>query len=176
VAQVVFLRGVNVGGNRVFKPSTLPKQLPDLGLINIGAAGTFVVRQRISQTALRRAIAKHLPFEAEIVICTDTQIRKLFATDVFRRVDLGPQLVGFISVLSREPKAMPKLPVQFPEDGEWLVKVIGRIDRFVVGAYRRHMRTITYLGRVDRLFDVPLTTRNWNTFQAIAKTLDSARP
>jgi uncharacterized protein (DUF1697 family) len=38
--------------------------------------------------------------------------------------------------------------------------------------YRRHMKVIGYLGTLDRLFGVPVTTRNWNTFTAIAKVLD----
>jgi hypothetical protein len=34
------------------------------------------------------------------------------------------------------------------------------------------MKAIGYLGQVDRLFGVPATTRNWNTFTAIANVLD----
>jgi hypothetical protein len=30
---------------------------------------------------------------------------------------------------------------------------------------------IGYLGKLDRLFGVPVTTRNWNTITAIAKAL-----
>jgi hypothetical protein len=30
---------------------------------------------------------------------------------------------------------------------------------------------ISYLGAFDRLFGVPVTTRNWNTISAIAKVL-----
>jgi hypothetical protein len=37
--------------------------------------------------------------------------------------------------------------------------------------YRRQMKVIGYLGRLDRLFGVPVTTRNWNTITAIAKVL-----
>ncbi len=33
------------------------------------------------------------------------------------------------------------------------------------------MKVIGYLGRLDRLFGVPMTTRNWNTITAIAKLL-----
>ena len=40
------------------------------------------------------------------------------------------------------------------------------------GLYRRHMKVISYLGKFDRIFGVPATTRNWNTFAAIAKVLD----
>jgi hypothetical protein len=30
------------------------------------------------------------------------------------------------------------------------------------------MKTIGYLGRIDKLLGVPVTTRNWNTITAIA--------
>jgi hypothetical protein len=40
--------------------------------------------------------------------------------------------------------------------------------------YRRHMKTIGYLGQVDKLFGVPATTRNWNTIVAIAKVLKTS--
>jgi len=50
---------------------------------------------------------------------------------------------------------------------------MARHDRFVIGLYRRHMRVISYLGTLDRVFGVPVTTRNWNTMTAVAKMLDS---
>jgi hypothetical protein len=60
-----------------------------------------------------------------------------------------------------------------PSRGRWLVKVLARDDRFVVGLYRRHMRVISYLGALDRVFGVPVTTRSWRTVVAIAKVLDN---
>jgi hypothetical protein len=33
------------------------------------------------------------------------------------------------------------------------------------------MKAISYLGRLDRMFGVPLTTRNWNTLTAISQVL-----
>jgi len=33
------------------------------------------------------------------------------------------------------------------------------------------MKTIGYLGQIDRLFGVPATTRNWNTIIAIVRIL-----
>jgi hypothetical protein len=29
--------------------------------------------------------------------------------------------------------------------------------------YRREMKAISYLGQLEKVFDVPVTTRNWNT-------------
>jgi uncharacterized protein (DUF1697 family) len=90
MALVVLLRGVNVGGHKTFRPKRLAERLRDLDVVNIGAAGTFVVRRR---------------------------------------------------------------------------------GRFILGMYRRHMKTIRYLGTTDDAFDVPVTTRNWSTVAAIAEAL-----
>jgi hypothetical protein len=51
------------------------------------------------------------------------------------------------------------------------VKILARDNRFVFGVYRRHMKVISYLGTFDRLFGVPVTTRNSNTITAIGRVL-----
>jgi hypothetical protein len=63
----------------------------------------------------------------------------------------------------------------FPSSGKWLMKILARDNRFVFGVYRRHMKVISYLGTLDRLFGIPVTTRNWNTITAIARVLDIGR-
>ena len=87
-----------------------------------------------------------------------------------------PDVVRFVSVLTRRPRSTPSTPVTFPSSGRWLLKILATDDRFVFGVYRRHMKVIGYLGRLDRLFGVPVTTRNWNTITAIAKALDDRSP
>jgi hypothetical protein len=54
------------------------------------------------------------------------------------------------------------------------LKILARDNRFVFGVYRRHMKVIRYLGTFDRLFGIPVTTRNWNTITAIARVLAPA--
>jgi uncharacterized protein (DUF1697 family) len=172
LSSVVLLRGLNVGGHRRFRPAALAAALQHLGAVNIGAAGTLVIRQRVGRRQLHAEVARRLPFDAEIVICEGKDIRRLLTQRAltWRRVEAG--VVRFVSVLSRPPRAAPRLPVQFPPRGRWLLKVLARDGRFVVGMYRRHMKVIGYLGALDRLFGVPATTRNWNTMTAIAKVLD----
>ncbi|MEX2116459.1 MAG: hypothetical protein WEB37_06205 [Bacteroidota bacterium] len=65
--------------------------------------------------------------------------------------------------------------MSFPSSGKWLLKILARDNQFVFGMYRRHMKVISYLGMFDRLFGVPVTTRNWNTITAIAKVLGNGR-
>lgn len=172
MALVVLLRGVNVGGHRTFRPKQLAERLRHLDAVNIGAAGTFVIRKRVTRARLRAEIARRLPFDAEIVICQGREIVKLLSRDFFSGHPTRRDIVRFVSVLARRPRSAPKLPLQFPSDGAWLLKLMAREGPFVIGQYRRAMKAITYLGQVDRLFGVPATTRNWNTMTAIAKALN----
>ena len=173
MALVVLLRGVNVGGHKTFRPTTLAEQLRHLGAVNIGAAGTFVIRQPVSRAQLRVEFARRLPFTAEIMICQGHEIVRLMSCDVFSDHAVRPDIVRFVSVLSHSPRSAPSTPMSFPSTGKWLLRVLARENRFVVGLYRRHMKAISYLGTLDRVFGVPVTTRNWNTITAIAKVLDN---
>jgi len=171
VALVVLLRGVNVGGHRTFRPAALAEQLRHLDAVNIGAAGTFVIREPITQAQLRAELARRLPFETEIMICQGRQIVRLMSQDPFADQPERPDVVRFVSLLSQRPRSAPSTPLSLPAGGEWLLQILARDDRFVFGVYRRHMKAIGYLGTLDRLFGVPATTRNWNTITAIARVL-----
>ena len=173
MALVVLLRGVNVGGHRTFRPTTLAGQLKHLDAVSIGAAGTFVIRQPASRSQLRVEFARRLPFNTEIVICQGREIVRLTSHDVFSGHAVRPDIVRFVSVLSKSPRSAPPTPLSFPSTGKWLLTILAREKRFVFGVYRRHMKVISYLGTLDRVFGVPVTTRNWNTITAIAKVLDN---
>ncbi len=175
MALVVLLRGVNVGGHRTFRPSALAGQLRHLDAVSVGAAGTFVIRRPIPRARLRDEIARRLPFDADIVICDGREIDDLLSRDRFSGITLRPDMVRFASVLCRSPRSatrLPRLPMTLPPRGRWLLKVLSRDGRFVVGVYRRHMKVIGYLGTLDRVFGVPVTTRGWNTLTRIAEVLD----
>ena len=172
MALVVLLRRVNVGGHRTFSPAALTRQLQHLDVINVGAAGTFVIRRSVSLAQLRVELSRRLPFEAEIAICQGREITRLLSGDFFTGNPERSDIVRFVSVLCRRPRLAPGVPMSFPPRGQWLLKVLAREDRFVIGMYRRHMKAIRYLGTLDRVFGVPVTTRNWNTITAIGKVLD----
>jgi uncharacterized protein (DUF1697 family) len=168
---VVFLRGVNVGKANRCHPAAIAKQLSKLGVINIGAVGTFVVRENVSESALRTAIAEKLPFKCEIIICPAGDIIKLASTDPFADEPSDPNITRFVNVLSKRLPSPPPLPLCLPSDDDWLLKVIAIENRFVLGLYRREMKAIGYLGKVEKLLGLPATNRNWNTIQKIAQIL-----
>jgi uncharacterized protein (DUF1697 family) len=173
MALVVLLRGVNVGGHRVFRPAALTKQLRHLDAVNIGAAGTFVIRRPVTRSRLRAELASKVPAGTEIIVCDGREILRLMSADHFASEPVRGDLVRFVTVLSRLPRSAASMPMTFPDRGAWLLKIVAKDRRFVVGMYRRHMKVIGYLGKIDRLFGVPVTTRNWNTMTAIAKALEA---
>ena len=169
--SVVFLRAVNVGGTNRCQPALIAKELAKFGVVNIGAVGTFVVREDVSESTLRAAIAKKLPFKCEIMICSARDIIKLASKDPFARQPSGSDITRFVSVLHKRPRALPPLPLSLPSDHEWLLKIIAIENRFVLGLYRRQMKAISYLGKIEKLLGVPVTTRNWNTVEKVVKIL-----
>ena len=175
MALVVFLRGVNVGGHRTFRPSILARELSGYDVLNVGAAGTFVVRKPGSRAKFRTALLRKLPFEAEIVLCEGRDLMRLEMENPFGTQPSPPDVVRFVSILSKAGGVRASLPVTFPSDGEWLLRVIASEGQFVFGVYRRHMKTIGYLGQIDKLYGVPATTRNWNTIIAIIRMLKSLK-
>lgn len=175
MALVVFLRGVNVGGHRTFRPSILARELSGYDVLNVGAAGTFVVRKPGSRTKFRTALLRKLPFEAEIVLCEGRDLMRLEMENPFGTQPSPPDVVRFVSILSKAGAVRASLPVTFPSDGKWLVRVIASEGQYVFGVYRRHMKTIGYLGQIDKLYGVPATTRNWNTIIAIMRILKSLK-
>jgi len=171
MALVVFLRGLNVGGHRTFRPSILAQELSDYDVVNIGAAGTFVVRKPGSKAKFRAALQSTLPFEAHVVMCEARDILRLGTEDPFGSEPCPSDIVRFVSILPKAGGVRAPLPVAFPSETEWLVRVLASRGQFVFGLYRRHMKTIGYLGQIDKLYGAPATTRNWNTIAAILRIL-----
>jgi uncharacterized protein (DUF1697 family) len=98
---VAFLRGVNVGGHRNSRPTTLAEQLTHLDAVNIGAAGTFVIRRPVTRAQVRAELARKLPFDTEIVICEGREIVGLLSRHHFANQPVRQDIVRFVSVLSK---------------------------------------------------------------------------
>ena len=171
MALVVLLRGVNVGGHRTFRPSELAKQLAAYDVVNIGAAGTFVVRKPGSRAKFQAELLRRLPVETSVVLCDGRDLIRLETENPFGTKAPSPDITRFVSFLSKSGEQANFTPVTLPSSGEWLVRLVSCDGRFVFGMYRRHMKTIGYLGQIDKLLGATATTRNWNTVATIIRIL-----
>lgn len=170
----MLVKGVNVGGHRRFRPTLLARALEHLDVVNVGATGSFVVRGRVSHAELREEITGRLPFDADLVICRGSEVSDLLSRDFFGGEPARADVVRFACALSRTPRSEPALPLELPSDGDWLVRVLARRGRFVVGLHRRRMKVIGELARLEKLFGAPSPVRSWSTLAAIGRVLDES--
>jgi uncharacterized protein (DUF1697 family) len=167
---VAFLRGVNVGGHRRFRPALLANELAEYDVVNVGATGLYVIRGRVSPETFRRRLLVRLPFETHVAVCDARDILALEESNPFPEAS-REDMVPFVSVLCAPARHIPTMPISIPETGEWYVRIIGRHGPFVFGFYRKHMKTISYLGKIDAALGVPSTTRTWRTIGTVLRIL-----
>jgi hypothetical protein len=110
MALVVFLRAGNVGGHNKFRPSILAKELSEYDVVNIGAAGTFVVRKAVSQEKFRRELLNRLGFSTEVMMCEGRVVAN-FAADDPLRASLHVRTLCVLSACYRKlwPSSLPSL-------------------------------------------------------------------
>ena len=173
MALIVFFRGINVGGHRAFRPSVLAKELAIYDAVNVGTAGTLVIRKPGSRGRFLAELRRKLPFEATISLCDGADLIRLEVLKPFGTEPPRADIVQFVSILSEAGRRRVSLPITLPEDGDWLVRITGSQNRLVYGEYRRHMKTIGCLGQIDKLFGAPATTRSWTTILSVLRILRS---
>jgi uncharacterized protein (DUF1697 family) len=173
MASVVFFRAVNVGGHQKFRPGVLAKELAPFGVVNLGAAGTFVVREEVSQAKLRTEILRRLPFQPELMICPARDVLALVRGNWLGDAPTGKDVGRFVSVLSKAPRAHPPLPLEQPAGAKWEIRLVALTGRFVLSLRRLGQ---TYSNAVvEKHFGVSATTRNWNTIETIRDILEAPK-
>ena len=169
MASVVFMRGVNVGGHKKFSPAALARDLAALDVVNVGAAGTFVVRKSVGRVALQAELSRRLPFEADVMICTARDIIDL----VFPGRSPGKDVRPFVTVMAKRPGSIPRLPVLKPAGDDWQVKIVAVSGVFALSLWRRLGRSIVYPNEVvEKSLCVSATTRNWDTILKVRALLE----
>lgn len=173
MAHVVFLRAANVGGNNVFRPAKLASALAHLGVVNVGAAGTFVVRGKATPAAIRREILAHLPFQPGISVLPASEVLALVRSGPFRGVAFSKDLRGWVAALGGRPKARPAMPLLVPAGAGWRVRLDRVEGPFALGLCHRRPGGFTYPSLVvEDALGVPATTRWWETFERVAALVD----
>jgi uncharacterized protein (DUF1697 family) len=139
-------------------------------VVNVGAAGTFVVRKTISQAALRAEILRRLPVLAEFMTCRGRDVLELVSQEPFRYDPPDKDITRYVSVLANRPRTLPPLPISQPADEDWQVKIIGVTGRFALSLHRRLERTLVYPNEVvEKKLGISATTRNWNTIATVCE-------
>lgn len=164
MASVAFLRAVNVGGHNVLRPAALAKELADLDVKNIGAAGTYVVRSGASAAAVRKAILAKLDVAPEIMVRPGRDVLALADADPFAKARGKPM----VTVLAEAPRK----PVDVAAPG---LAFIGTRGAFALTCVLPDAKNGLDVNRVvEKAFATRGTTRGWPTILKVADALRDA--
>lgn len=162
---VIFLRAVNLGGNKLRTKAFAE----ELGVRNLGAAGTFVGEG--TPKAWQAKVRDALPFPTEVFVVPGDRVRKLVVADPLNVADMPAGERGYVTVLGAAPRGLA-LPVTTPDDGSWQLRV-----EQAVGPLLLTRRKVDHPGKfypnefIERRLGKPATTRGWETFVKLAAML-----
>jgi hypothetical protein len=173
MAWAVLLRGVNVGG-KTFRPRELVATLPKLRLVSLGAAGTFAAHGGADAASIRTAIAKALPFEAEILVRPGEELLALLRADPVGNGPFPPGVRKYGTLATADLPRQPGLPYSVPPGEGWEVQVLHRRGPWALGVRRRLGPKLIYPNEVvERAFRVTATTRWWETLVDLGEALEA---
>lgn len=171
-----FLRGINVGGNKIIKMEDLKKAFEKAGLKNVAtvlASGNVLFEtNKTNDNALTKLIEDQLfkTFEKEInvVIRSIDELKAIAAKDPFGKINVTPETRLYITYFYEKPEKKFKIPYSSP-DGNF--KIISQTDRELcsVLTITPEKNTIDLMVVLDKEFGKKVTTRNWNTVGRILK-------
>ncbi|HLF06282.1 MAG TPA: DUF1697 domain-containing protein [Thermoplasmata archaeon] len=171
---VLLLRSANVGGRNLLKSADVVKGLAKAGIkaASQGASGNFVLRGIASHRASEAALAKLLPYRAEIIQRSGKEIARLVDSRPFDDQPAREDIKWQVSFLKSEGKILPTLPLVSPAGSDWRVNAFKLAGRDLLSRYRVVEGKPFDINRlVEKEFGVSATTRTWNTVLAIGRLL-----
>ena len=174
MAHVVFVRAMNVGGKNVFRPAQLARTLSHLDIVNVGAAGTFLVRAKSTPSKLRREILAQLPFQPAVAVATADAVLELVRSQPFRGMRFSRRERGWVAALPALPKRRPKLPITIPGGRQWSVRFDRVVGPFALGVWRWRKGGFVFPSHVvEKAIGLPATTRWWETYERVARLIEA---
>jgi uncharacterized protein (DUF1697 family) len=170
-SAVAFLRGVNVGGNKVVPMAKVVEAIASLkygAVKSIGHAGNILfdgggADDAALEKKLEAGLKKKLALECTVMVRQLDELRALVESEPFGKKD-PPEVTKYVAFLAGEPTKEVK--TQRNDKEGWDLFERRGLDVFF-RAWKVNGRSTFPM--VDRLFGVPATLRNWNTVVKVTK-------
>jgi len=183
---VLFLRGINVGGNKKVPMAQLRKVLEKEGFMNVQTllnSGNVICEIAASANNVKEKVEilmeKVFGFHSDVIVRTDKEIEKIISLDPFKSIKVSKDTRLYISFLAENAKSGLKIP-HTTTGGE--LKILKVTDKEVFGVLDVSKgKTTEAMQILEKEFASPrkrpgeagknITTRNWNTIVKIASKL-----
>jgi len=174
IRYIAFLRGINVGGQKLIKMDELRRILTSIGLRNVQTyiQSGNVIFDHTSANAdglrkrIEKAIFEAVGFAVTVIPKSLAQVEAIVEQNPFSKIETGPEVVPFFVFLSDDPNAEPKLPLISVSEN---VEVFEVRERVAFALCRRKKNGLFGFPNkfVEKALGVAATTRNPNTVRKI---------
>lgn len=179
VYYAAFLRGINVGGNKILKMEDLRRALASLGFKNVKtllASGNVVFETAEPQASvvgekIEKKLKTAFGTDIGVLVRKISELSRLVETDPFKGVKVTPQTRLYVTFLSEKPKSRLKVPF---ESSDKDFKILSVTDHEVCCALTLTPKsgTLDLMGFIEKEFGRKVTTRNWNTIIKVMKAVE----
>jgi uncharacterized protein (DUF1697 family) len=160
---IAFLRGINVGGNKMIKMADLKTAMEKAGytdVVTILASGNvlFSAAKNASAKDVEKVIASAFGVAVGVVLRTQDDIRKLVSSDPFKGITVTPDTRLYVTFL---PPDVVLQSTPIPHDVRVVRSVPTEICSVVTVLAQKN--TTDLMAWLDKTYGKSVTTRNWNT-------------
>ncbi len=171
-----FLRGINVGGNKLVKMEDLKKAFLALGFQNVKtllASGNVLFETSKSSTnvlagKIEEKLKSALGHEVGVIVRPVAELQRLVDLNPFEKIKVTPRTRLYVTFLPQKPKAVLKLPYESPEK-DFRILQASESEVCSVITLSPTRQTTELMAFLDKEFGKRVTTRNWNTIVKILK-------
>ncbi len=176
---VAFLRGINVGGNKMVKMSKLSTILTTKGFKNVRTllvSGNVIFDSSVENVSLikeqiEKAIQEEFGFIVAVLIRRKVDILSLVQSDPFMGISVTPLTRLYVTFLSQAVKSNLRIPYESKEKDFSIIKVT-TTEVCTVLVLSGNRNTTDAMSIIEKEFGKNVTTRNWNTIVRIKTLLD----
>lgn len=165
-----FLRGINVGGNKIIKMSDLAKTFESLDLKNIVtvlASGNIIFETEKNEK-IKEKIEEKLKNEfgsnISVIIRTKQEIEEIVKSNPFEKITITPQIRFYVTLLPKEIEIPPDLTLGF--------KIVKSTKLEIFSVLDLDQKSTDMMTILDKKFGKNITTRSWNTIQKISEKMN----
>lgn len=162
VKYIAFLRGINVGGNKIIKMEDLKRIFESLGFTNVKtvlASGNvlFEATTNVTSEVIEEKLKNKFGFVVGVILRTIEEIKELIALDPFKDMTVTPNTRLYVTFLEK----IKNKPTDYPPDFT-IVKITTR-EVCSVLIVSKNKRSVDLMASLEKELGKKITTRNWNT-------------
>jgi uncharacterized protein (DUF1697 family) len=177
VLYAAFLRGINVGGNKLMKMEDLRKAFESLGFKQVRtllASGNVLFETAETRTpALTKTIEERLNkrFGSEIAVLVRrvADLRRLHESDPFKGINVTAQTRLWITFLCEKRMGGLKIPYASADGSFKILSATSSAVCSVLTVLPGSRAGFDLMATLEKEFGRKVTTRNWNTIARVLK-------